>query len=380
MRTPINWTTATGKRPTHATPSSEGSGEAASSQPSAGRGRLYRYHRVTGAKLPSDVPEDAPTFIAAWTAEEAKAGEPKRPRGTPGTISAAIEALIASEKWRSLSESYRGLIRRELDEIREAYGDAPFGRLEAKHINADIGKHPAIRGRKRRKAWRLLCTWSIAAGLIQTDPSAATATPPSPKTEGHRPWTYDEVEKVRDRWSIEHPRRLAFELVYWTGAGRADVVRMNRGMISAQGTLDYARQKTGAGGCVPWSCALPPFADRETHAHLMACLEAQRPDFMLIETRTGKPRSAKAFGQWLAETARLAGVAEGRTAHGLRKLRAMDLAERGVSPLGLMSWCAWLSLTEAQHYIESANRRRSIMGTEHDRNPAKSSGKIAKFR
>ncbi|WP_273524397.1 hypothetical protein [Rhodosalinus sediminis] len=120
--------------------------------------------------------------------------------------------------------------------------------------------------------------------------------------------------------------------MYWTEAGRADVVRMNRGMISAQGTLDYARQKTGAGGCVPWSCALPPFADRETHAHLMACLEAQRPDFMLIETRTGKPRSAKAFGQWLAETARLAGVAEGRTAHGLRKLRAMDLAERGVSP------------------------------------------------
>ncbi|WP_273524395.1 hypothetical protein [Rhodosalinus sediminis] len=150
-------------------------------------GRLYRYHRVTGAKLPSDVPEDAPTFIAAWTAEEAKAGEPKRPQGTPGTISAAIEALIASEKWRSLSESDRGLIRRELDEIREAYGDAPFGRLEAKHITADIGNPPAIRGRKRRKAWRLLCTWSIAAGLIQTDPSAATATPPAPRPKGIAP-------------------------------------------------------------------------------------------------------------------------------------------------------------------------------------------------
>ena len=342
-------------------------------------GRLYRYHRVTGAKLPSDVPEDAPTFIAAWTAEEAKAGEPKRPRGTPGTISAAIEALIASEKWRSLSESDRGLIRRELDEIREAYGDAPFGRLEAKHITAEIGNPPPSGGGAPQ---------GMAPALhmehrCRIDPDRSERRDrhaASPKTEGHRPWTYDDVEKVRDRWSIEHPRRLAFELVYWTGAGRADVVRMNRGMISAQGTLDHARQKTGAGGCVPWSCALPPFADRETHAHLMACLEAQRPDFMLIETRTGKPRSAKAFGQWLAETARLAGVAEGRTAHGLRKLRAMDLAERGVSPLGLMSWCAWLSLTEAQHYIESANRRRSIMGTEHDRNPAKSSGKIAKFR
>lgn len=339
-------------------------------------GRLYRYHRVTGGKLPADLPEDHPSFIAAWAAEEAKA-PPKPQRGETGSITAAIEAFLQSDRWLALSQSYRGPLRGHFDAIRKAYGSAPFARLEARHVSADLAKlapHPA---RHRRKAWRMLCGWAVEAQLIPADPSEGVKAKPTPKTKGYLPWTADEIEAFRARWPVEHPRRLAFELTFWTGANIAEVVRFNRGMIGRDGVLDYTRGKTGAEGRVPWSCALPPFADRETHRLLMTCLKVQRPALMFVQTQTGAPRSVKAFGQWLSESARLAEIT-GKSAHGLRKNRAMDLAERGAGPLALMSWCAWLSLKEAQHYITAAERRKAIMGTERKRNSANRPGPAAK--
>ncbi len=62
-------------------------------------GKVYRWHRHTRVKLPDDLPETHPDFIAAWANAEALGG--KAPSRTPaGTIVAEIEAMLATAQFR----------------------------------------------------------------------------------------------------------------------------------------------------------------------------------------------------------------------------------------------------------------------------------------
>lgn len=326
------------------------------------RGTVYKYHRVTRAKLPTDVPEDHPRFIAAWTAEEAKSPDASpRIDGAPGTIAAACRRFLGSNHYQQNSPDYRRVIRRHVEEIARAYGSAVFRQLRAKHIATDLGRLPTSPARQRRKAWRQLCAWALAEGIIEEDPSGAVKTPRAPKTDGFIPWSRDEIEAFRSYWAIATPQRLAFELTYWTAARRSNVCRLSRRMIASDGVLVFKQVKTGNPAHVPMTCALPAYADRASHAYLMACIDEQKPEMMFIVTQSGKPRSQKAFGAWLSEAAAKAGV-EGRTAHGLRKSRLTQIAEDGGTVHAIMSWGGHVTLSEAQRYIESANRKRAVMG------------------
>ncbi|WP_158243083.1 tyrosine-type recombinase/integrase [Acidimangrovimonas sediminis] len=336
--------------------------------PRVNRVGRYRYHRVTGARLPA-LPETHPDFVAAWAAEDAK-GAPQRTRGKPGSIAATCGAYLKSEQYLGLSSAYRRIIRRNIDEISEKYGDAPMSGVLDRHIESDLAKLKPHPSRQRLKAWRQLCTWAKDAGLIKRDPSIAIKAKRAPKTEGHVAWTKDDIAKVREKWPIDSPRRLAVELAFWTGCRISDLVTLNRGMVGSDGVLTFRQAKTGGLAHVPWSCALPAFADVETHRHLMACIEAQGGAMLYLTTAAGKPRSAKAVDNWIAESAREAGLT-GRSAHGLRKARLTDLAERGAPALAMMSWGGHETLSEVQHYIEAANRKRSIYGVEQEQNMQK---------
>lgn len=331
-------------------------------------GTVYKYHRHTRAKLPHDIPEDHPEFITAWTAEEARGAPLPKIGGKPGSIGAACKAYLASEQFLALSPDYRRAIRLHIERIATAYGPGQLRDLRERHLKADLSGMTANPARARRKAWRQLLTWSVEANLIGDDPSRSLAAPRPVRTDGHAPWTKSEIEAYRTQWPVTSPQRLAFELTYWTGARRNDVAQLHRRMIGEDGVLTFKQQKTGGRAYIPWTCALPAFADTATHAHLMACIEAQRPRLMLLETRTGKPRSGKAFGPWLATAARAAGVS--KTAHGLRKSRLTQIAEDGGTVHAIMSWGGHKTLSEAQHYIETANRKQAVMGTEQDQNPA----------
>ncbi len=339
-------------------------------------GKSYKYHRITGGRLPADVPEDDPAFISAWTAEEGRKRAPKTRHGT-GTIGAACTAYLSSKKFMELSEGYRRPTRRHISTIVEEYGTAPIKDLRPYHIQSDLAKLPANPARARRKAWRLLCAFALASRFIAEDPSDATKAPKAPKTDGHEPWSVEEIAAFRDHWPIEDPRRLAFELTYWTGARISDACRLTLGMVGkGDGVLTFTQKKTKGKAHVPWTCAMQPFADLETHGYLMACIEAQRPGMALIVTIHGKPRSEKALGNWMAESARLAGVQ--KSAHGLRKSRLIQLAENGAPALAMMAWSGHKTLDEVQHYIIAAERKRAILGTEQDQNPVNKVGPTRK--
>ncbi len=330
-------------------------------RPSGNPRYYYRPKGRKGVRLP-DLPTDHPAFLAAY-AEAAGLTEPPRPERPSGSLGAGIRAFRASDKYLSRAASTRARWCRMLDDIDTRYGHAVFANLRPKHIQADLaerGPHPA---NNRLKVWRALCKWASEAGLIADDPAASVRRRETPASLGHTQWTREDVATFRTHWPIENAERLAFELMYWTGARISDAVRLSEGMIGADGWLEYTQQKTGGTVAVPIFAETPTFA--ESPAHLHAALTA-RPERHLtfMVTAHGKPRSVKAASQWFSAAAKRAGLSEDRTAHGLRKLRAATMAENGATQHQIAAWTGHESLSEVAHYTRKADRRKIISGTK----------------
>ncbi|MFY9697388.1 MAG: tyrosine-type recombinase/integrase, partial [Rhodoplanes sp.] len=75
-----------------------------------------------------------------------------------------------------------------------------------------------------------------------------------------------------------------------------------------------------------------------------------------IAGERGRPMVKESFGTWFREACRAAGVE--KSAHGLRKWFATQLAERGANVSELEAACEWRGGRMASHYTRSADRGR----------------------
>jgi len=80
----------------------------------------------------------------------------------------------------------------------------------------------------------------------------------------------------------------------------------------------------------------------------------------MLVTEAGRTRTAKGRKQMLADGARAAGIK--KSAHGLRKARAISLAERGATPHQIGAWTGHATLAEITHYTEGMDRRAAVIG------------------
>ena len=142
------------------------------------------------------------------------------------------------------------------------------------------------------------------------------------------------------------PSRDALELLLQTGHARADVVRMGRQHVKG-GKLSMRRQKTG----VQFDIPLLPELLAEIARHPMT------DQLAFLVTSTGKPFAATSFGSWFRKQCNEAGLKH-CSAHGLRKAAAVHHALNGATAPELMAWFGWKTISEAQRYIEEANRIR----------------------
>lgn len=327
-------------------------------------GRVYRFHRITRAALPNDVPEDHPTFTAAWATEEAKAQAGQRPaarrRGAAGSIAATWAAFKATEGFKGFSAVYRQQMTSHAERACADYGGAPIADLRARHIRADIEKlkpHPA---NHRLKWWRLICTYAFDRNLSKVVATDGVKKPKAPPAAHYPPWDADEVAAYRNRWPIGTSGRLAFELLYWTAARTNDAVRLAPPMVGADGLLTFRQSKTGGPAHVPWTSPLPEWAAgwEEDRAILHQCLRGCR-GFTYLETQ-GKVRSVKGLGNIIVDGAGAAGFK--KTAHGLRATRLTLIAEAGGSAHAIMAWGGHVSLSEAEKYTTKVDRKRVLQG------------------
>ncbi len=334
-------------------------------------GAEFVYYRAKGRELVRlpDLPFDHPDFLRAYADARKNAPPKKRKSQAPtGSIAAAIEAYLASDRFLALRASTRDQRRRIFDRIRADVGRAMIRDLAPRHIRADLANLSAHAANNRLKCWRALCSWAVEAGLIAENPAASVTRHKTASTQGHLPWTQDDIDAFRDHWPIGSRQRLAFELLHWTAARMSDAVRLGPGMIDRNGWLVYHQTKTGGEVAIPFRRALPEWAAHmqsdleQLHAALDACPSGAMT-FMVTEA--GAARSIKAASAWFAAAARAAGL-DGKSAHGLRKTRAQLLAEAGASAHQIAAWTGHESLAEVQHYARNADRRRILSGPEDE--------------
>jgi integrase len=328
-------------------------------------GNVRYYFRPKGQKgvaMP-DLPPDHPGFFAAY----AIAAGSNKPIRRPARSGILAFGLKSDTFLVGLAEGTRVVRRRMLDEIRERYGHARVSDLQQKHVEAALNRFSGHAWNNHLKTWRGLGKWLAQKYNIE-DPAIGIKKAPVAQSEGHTPWSKEDIEEFRSHWSLETPERLAFEIIFWTGARISDAVRLGYGNVDQDGWLVFRQQKTGGEVAIPFARALPEFAEgmMPDLSFIHAALDARKDKHVTwITTAHGKSRSAKAAGQWLAAKARAAGV-NGRSAHGLRKSRARALVEAGGTTAQIGAWTGHESLSEIERYIRNFNKRMVLSSTEQE--------------
>jgi integrase len=266
-----------------------------------------------------------------------------------------------------------------LDALRLLYLDSPrviqwapttrekFGAILLRYVRANSGMRVAdvtrgdiIRARDSMartpgkannwlKVIRGLFGYAVDLEWIAVNP-ARDVPPLAMDPEGHRTWTEAEIAAYLDRWPAGTLQRRVFVLALYTGAARADLVRLGWQSLTADGAaLEYRRAKMlTRGGPLVTVPILP-----ELRAELAG---VPRSQMTFLESRDGRARSEKGltgdFGRWCAA----AGVHD-VSLHGLRKALGRRLAEAGCTPHEIMAILGHTTIKEAARYSAAYNRR-----------------------
>jgi integrase len=326
------------------------------------------YLRIVGQKsIPMpDLPKDDPRFVAAWAT--GSAGKGKLPKRTPrkGTIAAGLLTYRASKDFAKLAPSTRVYRNRIMASIETEYGAAQMADLAPRHIKADLRKYEPHPANHRLKAWRALCKYWAYNDLIETNPAKAVEKLVTRASDGHTPWARDDVEAFRAHWPIGSMQRLAAELILHTGAAIGDAVNLGPGHVK-DGWITYKRGKTKVTATCPLDDCPSWF---EPSPYLMECIDAAPKHMVFLSTKAGHSRSVLSARQWFAKAARDAGI-EGKAAHGLRKLRAIMMAEAGATTEQRMEIMGHDTTSQTRDYSKAADAKRIILGNSAFNSTAK---------
>jgi integrase len=319
------------------------------------KGRVYVYRIVRGkhVRLP-DLPENDPEFLRAYLAADT-------PVAKDGTLASLIQLWLASEDFARRKTTTQAVWRRRLDEIRQKYGKAPVTELQTMHINKALAKLSPGARRSVRTIWRGLLDFAVSETWRHDNP-AKFATIAKTKPVPHAPWSKSDIAAFRKRWVMGTGERQAFEVIFWTAARCVDAATIGWRQVSG-GQLQFVQAKTGGIATVPITIAMQ--AELEKDRRLF--LGAASPEMMFILSTHGKPRTVKSLSQLVSRAARDAGLSD-RTAHGLRKSRAIALAEALWTPHEIGAWTGHETLQEVSEYTRGVNKRALISGKQAHQN------------
>jgi site-specific recombinase XerD len=313
-------------------------------------GKPRFYLRVPGRKqIPLPGLPWSPEFMAAreramkedWVAPELGVS-----RTISGTVNAALVSYYQSSAFNDgLAETSRKMRRNILERFREEHGDKRIALLHKKALQTILNRKSPAAAANWKKALRGFVDYCLSLEMLPIDPLAGIKLV-AIKSHGHHPWTPEECEQFESFHKIGTRARLAYELLLQAGQARSDVVRMGRQHIRG-GMMSMRRQKTD----VPFNVKIMP--------RLQEAVDAMPTSEHLTFLVTGQGRqfTAAGFGNWFREVCNEAGLPRQCTSHGLRKAAATYLAEKGATDHQLMAWFGWTSISQAQLYTKSANRK-----------------------
>lgn len=312
--------------------------------------RRWRY-RVKGftAELGTEFASD--DFIRRYEAAEgrSKAG-PKigASRTAPGSFDALAVSWYRSPAFLDKAKTTQTVYRNIIEELRQKHGPKRVAHIERRHVLALIAEKagtPAAANR-RLSLLRMLLDHAIDTGMRTGNP-ARDVKGYRVESDGFHTWSEDEVSRflwVHPLGTLAH---TAMVLMLYTGAARADAVRLGWGNVKG-GRIAYRRQKTRRSNGV--------LIDMPLHPALAAVLEdLPRDAFTFLQTRDGKSRSPNGLGNMMRKWCDEAGLPD-CASHGLRKAIARRLAEAGATPHMIQAVTGHKTLREVTRYTEAANR------------------------
>ena len=285
----------------------------------------------------------------------------------PGSLAEAAAMYKASHGFSLLAPATRSVRRKRLEGMIDLYGAAQVSGLQAAHVNKDLSRFDGHAARNHLKMWRHFAKFLMTEYGI-ADPTADIARPKVAQSDGHEPWSMDDIAVYRDAYAIDQSARLAMELLYWTGARCSDACRLGPGHVTKDGWLSFKQSKTGGQVDIPFNRPLPAFAqvDAGDLRMLHACLDAQTDKHMIFLSEgqqrganRGSHRDEKNLSNLISMRAKGCGL-QNRTAHGLRKSRAIRWAQAGSSSLQIGAWTGHTSLGEIERYCRKYSRRAAL--------------------
>lgn len=312
-------------------------------------GRVTFYFRRGKGKrtrLPDDPasPEFAAVYAACLTGQE-----PPKP-GAPahGSLRWLVAAHMESRTWVELAPATRKQRGLFLQQAVERAGDRRANDVTRTVIEAGVAERtsrPAL-ARNWLQAMNALFRWAVQAGHLPANPAEGVR-PPRYRTDGFAAWTVEDALAFRAHWPVGSKPRLAFELFLCAGFRRGDMHRLGP-QHRKGGMVSLRTAKRG----VPVTVRLTAEAE--------AALAATPTGDMAFMTREdGRPFTSKeSFGNWFSARCREAGLARGKSAHGIRKLAATLAANAGSSTHQLMSHFGWQTTQQAEIYTRGADRER----------------------
>jgi integrase len=313
-------------------------------------GKVRHYFRKRGCKditLPG-LPGSA-EFMAAYAAALNNSAPIVigAKRVAAGTVAATVSLYLSSTAFGNLAEATQKSRSSILGRFREEHGDKPVTKIERKHVQAMVDAKAAKPSAAQNflNALRVVMRFAITNGIRADDPTLGV-TRPKIKTQGYSPWEESDVAVYKARHPSGTLARLALELLLCTGQRRKDIVGMGRQHV--RGDMITVRQhKTGTVLAIP------------INPDLRAEIDTMPADRLIfLAAKHAGPRTAGSFGTWFRGLCNEAGIRKGLSAHGLRKLACIRLAEAGCTAHEIKAISGHKSLREVERYTKAADQER----------------------
>lgn len=298
-------------------------------------------------------------YFRAFRGEIAAPSTPaKHGIAAPGTMRWLCEKYFVSAAFQALGDDTRKVRRGILDQICERTGGFRFDAMEPQHVaklRDERAGYPEA-ANARVKALRQLFAWATAPEYNHATRNPAREVPylKSHNPDGFRAWSEEDVAKYEAHHLLGTKARLALDLLLYTGVRRSDVVKLGPQM-ERTGKIIFTetkgRSRMAKTHELPILPALRRSIDATPTGHLV-----------YLVTAFGRPHSVKAFGNWFKRRCREAGLHDGLSAHGLRKLGAQRCAEAGATEHQLMALFGWTSTKQAALYTRKASRAKLEAG------------------
>lgn len=266
-----------------------------------------------------------------------------------------------SAKWAGYSPATQKQQRLIMAKVLKTAARSALSAISQDVIQESVDKRhetPALAG-NFLKVMRGMFGWARRMRIVAVDPTIGIVLP-TYRTDGHPPWTVDDVRAFRARHAVGTAERLAMELMLLAGLRRSDVSVVGKQHIQGR-LLSIDTDKTGARVTVELSDDLLHIIDATS-----------RRGLHLVETSHGKAFTRAGFGNWFRGKCNEAGVT--KSSHGLRKLSATLAAEGGAGSHQLMAQYGWTKISTAEIYTKSIDRKR--LGIEASRIVADQIGNI----